>query len=69
MAFKNLVAFMVLMSGEEILSKAPPYLAEKFRQYTGLSISQISASDDQSGWLDLHNKSIYDAYLAKWKVV
>ena len=69
MGFKNLVAFMVLLSGDRVLSKAPPYLAEKFRQYTGLSINQISASDDQSGWLDMHNKAIYDAYLEKWKVV
>lgn len=68
MEFKNLLAFMVLMSGTEILHKAPSYLIEKFRQYTGVSLAMVDGKGSQAGWLDAGNMAIYNSYLARWGV-
>lgn len=64
--FGNLLAFMVLMCGESIMPRSPNYICEKFRQYTGLSLSEVSDSENQERWLDHNNLAIWRAYLENW---
>ena len=54
---RNLVAFCVLMQGGDgILSKAPPYIEEKFKDCMGGRKP-----------LDFKNKAKYDKYLDRWR--
>jgi hypothetical protein len=68
MKFKNLLAFLVLVSGDDIVKRAPSYLEEKFKRMTGLTVDQVSDTDDNSALLDSRNKAVYSHYLRYWSV-
>lgn len=60
--FKNLLVFLILMGGEEVLTKSPSYILEKYIRYTG-----VEAREDEYKWgLDSKNKKLLKKYIDAW---
>ena len=61
--FKNLLAFCILIAGQEILNKAPSYIIEKYKRYC---VGDINETNRWQWGLDLTNQHIMEQYLARW---
>ena len=63
--FKNLLAFAMLMSGGNILSKSPGYIIEKASRY--ISLKAIISRNEFDWGLHPVLKLAFDAYCEEWR--
>lgn len=64
--FKNLLAFLILMGNEKVLTKTPDYIIEKFERYTRLELDDVTGNDTASWGLDRENNMRFHKYCETW---
>lgn len=61
--FRNILAFVILMAGDRVMTVSPDYLMEKYDRYVG---SEADQDDDWKFGLDENNTRIMAKYLKTW---
>jgi hypothetical protein len=65
--FRNMLAFLVLMSGNNILSKSPDYIWEKYIRYVvAPELDHVKKNINYDWGLDDKNRRIFERYIETW---